>query len=100
MLSPILFLVTLFLFHVFLLLILFTFFILFLQALKLTLYFVDVTISFFIQPSGKYEMKKVKGKYTLKIKSSSVVDEGIYQFQIRGVRSEAELVCSGKLISK
>ena len=40
-------------------------------------------------------MIKVKGKYTLKIKDSNVEDEGIYQFQIRGVRSEAELMCSG-----
>ena len=41
-------------------------------------------------------MKKVKGKYTLKILNTSVADEGMYQFQIRGVRSEAELACSGK----
>ena len=40
-------------------------------------------------------MVKVKGKYTLKIKNTTVADEGIYQFQIRGVRSEAELTCSG-----
>ena len=45
-------------------------------------------------------MKKVKGKYTLKIKDSTAEDEGIYQFQIRGVRSEAELTCSGEIYFK
>lgn len=53
-----------------------------------------------MQDISKYEMKKVKGKYTLKIKDSTAEDEGIYQFQIRGVRSEAELTCSGEIYFK
>ncbi|XP_076817561.1 myosin-binding protein C, slow-type-like [Clavelina lepadiformis] len=41
----------------------------------------------------KYEVVKTKGKYIIKIKNVQSSDEGNYQFQIRGVRSEAELYC-------
>nr|CAB3255636.1 immunoglobulin superfamily member 22-like [Phallusia mammillata] len=47
-----------------------------------------------IEASSKFEMTKIRGKYTLKVKNVQTKDEGLYQFQIRGVRSEAHLVCS------
>ena len=48
--------------------------------------------------SKKFEFKNNRGRYMLRIKKSTVEDEGHYSFQIRGCRQEANLECSSEFL--